>query len=107
MAESVSTNSMAVIQPLEFPVPQDITRTTNTPTDASLLSEPLIQYDPTEEVALPQRLQPRPLFDAVQHASHLRPSVRSQLLHADACLYHSRTSEAITYLERGLLGCRQ
>lgn len=95
------------MQPLQLSYPQDPTGTTNTPTEASLLTEPLIHYDITEEVALPQRLQPRPLLDAVQRAIHLRPSVRTQLLHADACLYHSRTSEAIPYLERGLLGCHQ
>ena len=109
MAEYVPSNPMDVIQPLEFPGPHNFTRATNTPAEASLLSEPVIRYSHPEPVLCPPPQSPKryPLRDAIQRARHIEPDALTQLLHADMYLYHDRTSEAIPHLERGLLGCRQ
>ena len=68
-----------------------------------------ILYDHTDDMALPQRrLRRRPLRNAVRHYTGLLASgVRTQLLRADECLYRERSTEAIRYLEVGLLGCRR
>lgn len=110
MAEYVSSDPMAVIQPLEFPGPHNFIRATNgsTPAEASLFSEPVIRYSHPEPVPPPQTSSKRyPLRDAIQRARHIEPDSLTQLLHADMYLYHNRTREAIPHLERGLLGCRQ
>lgn len=108
MAEYASSNPIALIQPLEFPGLHDFTGATNTPAEASLLSEPAIRYSHPEPLSRPQlRSRSYPLRDAIQRASHLDPDALTQLLHADMHLYHGRTSEAIPHLERGLLGCSQ
>ena len=123
MAEYVFSNPMAEIQPLHFPSSQDRNDRHHTANLAALPQERsgaggdqlpetgparrgVIRYDHTEEIALPPiRPRPRPLRDAVQRAGRLEADVRTQLLHADECLYHEKNSEAIQYLETGLLGC--
>ena len=57
---------------------------------------------------MPSR-RPRLLLAAVWQAppTSLSSDTRSQLLQADDCLYHGRTTEAIHHLEAGLAGCNE